>query len=275
MAKNIISRRRSVRDDNDRLVIAQLGTRLLLLGFVAKTPLRITVTALAILLGASASLRAQGWPAGTVGYDKTIYAKIYIGVGDALAPPYPIVGVRVLLVSASKDTVRLTTDAAGATAAYVERGQYTLVTLDTVRAGGIGYSWELPMTIRPGMGDFELTAENAAGPPPRIIAESRGDVGARLSSKPAEATPVVAAPVVSNAHKQVVDAAGLGWEVFEQSFSRGAVWGTGLTAPTVEVTLMFNRENETRQLDHFPANWASLSNAELAEWLAKARRIRP
>jgi len=210
-----------------------------------------------------------------VGLDKTIYAKIYIGVGDAVAPPYPIVGVRVLLVSASKDTVRLTTDAAGATAAFVKRGDYTLVTLDTVRAGGTGYSWVLPMSIHPGMGDFELTADNAAAPPPRIIAESRGDVGARLSSKPAEDTPTAAAPVASKEHKQVVDDSGLGWEVFEQSFSPGAVFGTGLTAPTVQVALVFNRENETRQLDHFPANWASLSNAELAQWLAKARRIRP
>jgi hypothetical protein len=241
---------------------------------------RTALITFSLLLQAPAALRAQGWPAGTVGYDKSIYAKIYIGVGDALSPPFPIQGVRVILVSANKDTVRLYTDAAGATAAFVQRGEYKLVTLDTVRAGATRYSWELPMTISPGMGDFELTAENAASPPPRIIAESHGEAGARLSSKPAEATPAKAtpappAPVVSNEHKKFVDSSGFAWDVFEQSFGSGAVYGTAVSAPTEQVTLVFNRDAETRQLDHFPANWRSLSNAQLAEWLAKARRVRP
>jgi hypothetical protein len=235
---------------------------------------RTALIAFSLLLQ-SAALGAQGWPAGTVGYDKSIYAKIYIGVGDALSPPFPIQGVRVILVSASRDTVRLTTDAAGATAAFIQRGEYKLVTLDTVRAGATRYSWELPMTIAPGMGDFELTAENAASPPARIIAESHGEAGARLSSKPAEAAPAAPPPVVSEAHKKLVDDSGFAWDVFEQSFGSGAVYGTAVSAPTEQVTLVFNRDAETRQLDHFPANWRSLSNAQLAEWLAKARRVRP
>jgi hypothetical protein len=38
---------------------------------------------------------------------------------------------------------------------------------------------------------------------------------------------------------------------------------------------MFIREHQTRQLDAFPRDWRSLSDAELADLFAKARVIEP
>lgn len=240
------------------------------------TRLRTTLLVLAMSIGSAAALRAQAWPAGSVGSDKSIYTKVYIGVGDALAPPSPIQGVRVLLVSVANDSVQLITDAAGATHAYVPRGEYHLLTLDWVSAGGKDYKWNMPLTVAPGMHDLELTADNAATLPNPVVAENLGDMGLR---SPVATTVTVsggeAATTVVEAHRRVVDSSGFAWDVFEQRFSRGAVWGTSLRLPSVEVTLVFNRDAETRQLDHFPANWRSLSNEELASWLEKARHIRP
>jgi hypothetical protein len=235
---------------------------------------RTLLLALTMSIGSAAPVRAQAWPAGSVGFDKAIYAKVYIGVGDALAPPYPIQGVRVVLVSASSDTVRMTTDAAGAAAAYVPRGRYRLLTLDWVGAGGKDYKWNMPLTVAPGMRDVELDAGNAAPPAEPIVAESPGQIE---MPKTEIAVPIPhAKPAAAEAgRRQLVDSSGFAWEVFEQRFSRGAVFGTALKLPATEVTLVFNRDAETRQLDDFPANWRSLSNEELAAWLAKARRVRP
>jgi hypothetical protein len=235
---------------------------------------RALLLALTMSIGSAALVRAQAWPAGSVGFDKAIYAKVYIGVGDALAPPYPIQGVRVMLVSASSDTVRMTTDAAGAAAAYVKRGRYRLLTLDWVGAGGKDYKWNMPLTVAPGMRDVELDANNASPPAEPIVAESPGEIEMPKSEI---VVPIPdAKPAVAEAgRRRLVDSSGFAWDVFEQRFSRGAVFGTALKLPASEVTLVFNRDAETRQLDDFPANWRSLSNEELAEWLAKARRVRP
>jgi len=235
---------------------------------------RALLLALTMWIGSAAQLCAQAWPAGSVGFDKAIYAKVYIGVGDALAPPYPIQGVRVMLVSASNDTVRMTTDGAGAAAAYVKRGRYRLLTLDWVGAGGKDYKWNMPLTVAPGMRDVELDANNAAPPAQPIVAESPGEIE---MPKTEIVVPIPdAKPAVAEAgRRRLVDSSGFAWDVFEQRFSRGAVFGTALKLPASEVTLVFNRDAETRQLDDFPTNWRSLSNEELAAWLTKARRVRP
>jgi hypothetical protein len=235
---------------------------------------RTLLLTLTMSIGSAPPARAQAWPAGSVGFDKAIYAKVYIGVGDALAPPYPIQGVRVMLVSASSDTVRMTTDAAGAAAAYVPRGRYRLLTLDWVGAGGKDYKWNMPLTVAPGMRDIELDADNAAPPAEPIVAESPGQIE-MPKSEIAVPIPAAKPAAAETGRRRVVDSSGFAWDVFEQRFSRGAVFGTALKLPATEVTLVFNRDAETRQLDDFPANWRSLSNDELAAWLAKARRVRP
>ena len=236
---------------------------------------RACITSLVLTLGATAALPAQAWPAGSVGGDKTIYAKFYLGVGDAVAPPYPVAGVRLLLVSATSDTVLLTMDAAGAAAAYVPRGDYRLVTLDWVTTSGKNYKWDLPLKVSPAMKDVELNTTNAIAPPRLILSESRAEL-----ASPSIVSPKVTISSETSARnlagrRLMLDSSGFAWEVFEQTFGLGAIWGTALQRPTVEVSLVFNRDQETRQLDHFPANWRALSNEELMKCLDKARRIRP
>jgi hypothetical protein len=143
-----------------------------------------------------------------------------------------------------------------------------------VGAGGKDYKWNMPLTVAPGMRDVELDANNASPPAEPIVAESPGEIEMPKSEI---VVPIPdAKPAVAEAgRRRLVDSSGFAWDVFEQRFSRGAVFGTALKLPASEVTLVFNRDAETRQLDDFPANWRSLSNEELAEWLAKARRDRP
>ena len=232
------------------------------------------IVALAVA-GFSTALHGQALPAGSVDLEKAIYTKIYINVGDALAPPTPLQGIHVLLVSAADDTIRLTTDGAGATTAHLPRGKYQLLTSDIVRSGGKDYRWNVRMNIAPGMRDIVLTAKNSSQLGTPILAMSAGEVatsptGAKITV-PLPARP----PVEYAARRRVVDSSGFVWDVFEQEFNRGAVWGTSLAIPTQESMLVFNRDEETRQLEQFPKNWHSLPNDELAKWLAKATRVRP
>jgi hypothetical protein len=238
---------------------------------------RAHTLALALLasIGSAPILQAQALPAGSVDLDSRVYAKVYISVGDALAPPFPIQGIPILLVSASNDTIRLATDGAGATRAYLPRGSYHLLTADMVRAGGKDYRWNIPIIIAPGMRDVVLTAQNSAQLGSPTFAVSSGEVaipstGAKIAVPPPERPPVEYA-----ARRRVVDSSGFVWDVFEQEFNRGAVWGTSLALPDSESLLVFNRDEETRQIAQFPKNWHSLPNDELAQLLEKAKRVRP
>jgi hypothetical protein len=237
--------------------------------------LRSLALAVFTLVGSSPALHAQALPAGSVDLEKAIYTKIYINVGDALAPPVPLKGIHVLLVSQSSDTIRLATDGAGATSAYLPRGKYQLVTGDMVRSGGKDYRWNVPMNIAPGMGDIVLTAQNSSQLGTPTFAVSAGEVSTSPRGAKITVPPPAPSPVEYAARRRVVDSSGFVWDVFEQEFSRGAVWGTSLALPKQESMLVFNRDEETRQLDQFPKNWHSLPNDELAKWLAKATRVRP
>ena len=232
------------------------------------------LSTLAVLLfGGAYSLSAQSRAAGNVGPDKRIFTKIYISVGDAAAPPYPIQSVSVFLISETNDTVRLTTDGAGATTRFVPRGRYRLVTSDWVSTAGRDFKWSMPIVIAPGMRDIVLTESNAFKPAP-IVAESPGELG--LPETP-RGTPAVSAnaPTASGAARMVTDSAGLAWEVFEEHFLESAVAHRYLPLPANRVVLLFNSDAETRELQAFPENWRSLPNSELEALLAKATRIRP
>jgi hypothetical protein len=228
-----------------------------------------------MILAQASALRAQAQRAGNVSLDKTVYAKVYVNVGDALAPPLPIQGIRILLVSATGDTVHLETDGAGATSAYVPRGKYQLLTLDLVNAAGKYYRWNVPVNVSPGMDEVVLSEGNAAKLGSPTFAVSTGEVSTPPSGATITVPPPQPSPVEYAARRRVVDMSGFVWDVFQQEFSRGAVWGTSLALPKSEQMLVFNREEETRQLEEFPTNWHSLSNDELAKLLAKAKRVRP
>lgn len=232
----------------------------------------LSISAL-LFIGGAHSLFAQSRAAGNVGPDKRIFTKIYISVGDAAAPPYPIQSVSVFLISEADDTVRLTTDGAGATTRFIPRGRYRLTTSDWVSTAGKDFKWSMPIDIAPGMHDIVLTESNAFKPDP-IVAESPGELS--LTETP-HATPTVTAnaPTIAGATRTVTDSAGLAWQVFEEHFLESAVAYRSLPLPENRVVLLFNNDSETRELASFPANWRSLSNRQLAALLLQATRIRP
>jgi len=229
----------------------------------------------AIVVGTASAANAQVLPAGLVGPDRKIYTKVFVFVGDAASPPLPIQDVRVLLVSETSDTITMITDGAGASMDFLPRGPYHLLTLDWVTAGGRNYKWSMHVTIALGMGDIVLDQTNAEGEANPIVAESPGELGLpgqAVAPKP----PVRAvAPYPYGARRIFADSAGLPWEVFEERFLPSAVAHRDLPLPDEKVVLLFNNDAETRELTQFPPNWRSLSDTELAAWLAKATRIRP
>lgn len=229
----------------------------------------------ALLIGSARTADAQALPAGLVGPDKKIYTKVFVLVGDGASPPLPIQDVRVLLVSQTSDTITMITDGAGASMEFLPRGPYRLMTLDWVTAGGRNYKWSMPVTIAPGMGDIVLDETNAEGEANPIVAESPGELGLSDQAVAPKRPVRIAAPYPYGARRIFTDSAGLPWEVFEEHFLPSAVAHRDLPLPDEKVVLLFNNDAETRQLTQFPANWRSLSDSELAAWLAKATRIRP
>lgn len=229
----------------------------------------------AFLIGTSGAVDAQqALPAGLVGPDKKIYTKVFVFVGDATLPPYPIQDVHVLLVSPDGDSVALLTDGAGASTAFVPRGPYRLITLDWVGTGGRTFKWNLPVKIAPGMGDIVLDETNAMAEASPIVAESPGELGlpsGTVSPKP----PVDAvAPYAFGSRRIFHDADGLPWEVYEEKFVQSAVAHRDLPLPDAKVVLLFNNDTQTRELSPFPVNWRSLSDTGLSLLLAKATRVR-
>lgn len=236
---------------------------------------RLAFIGIAMLIGTAGAARAQqALPAGLVGPDKKIYTKVFVFVGDATLPPYPIQDVHVLLVSPDGDSVALLTDGAGASTAFVPRGSYRLVTLDWVGAGGRNFKWNLPVKIRPGMGDIVLDESNAMPEANPIVAESPGELD--LPSKAISPKPPVhaVAPYAYGARRIFHDSDGLPWEVYEEEFVQSAVAHRDLPLPDAKVVLLFNNDAQTRELSPFPANWRSLSDADLSVLLAKATRVR-
>lgn len=229
----------------------------------------------AILISTAGAADAQlALPAGLVGPDKKIYTKVFVIVGDANLPPYPVQDVHVLLVSPASDTVALLTDGAGASTAFVPRGPYRLVTLDWVGTGGRIFKWNLPVKVAPGMGDIVLDESNSMPEANPIVAESPGELGlpsAALSPKP----PVSAvAPYAYGSRRIFHDSDGLPWEVYEENFVQSAVAHRDLPLPDQKAVLLFNNDAQTRELTPFPANWRSLPDTELSLLLAKATRVR-
>ena len=227
-----------------------------------------------VIATAGAAGAQQALPAGLVGPDKKIYTKVFVFVGDATLPPYPIQDVHVLLVSPDGDSVALLTDGAGASTAFVPRGRYRLVTLDWVGAGGRNFKWNLPVKIAPGMGDIVLDESNAMRDANPIVAESPGELG--LPSEAITPKPPVraVAPYPYGSRRIFHDSEGLPWEVFEEEFVQSAVAHRDLPLPDAKVVLLFNNDTQTRELSPFPANWRSLTDTDLSLLLAKATRVR-
>lgn len=239
-----------------------------------KTSLLALMGAAMLTGSAGAACAQQALPAGLVGPDKKIYTKVFVFVGDATLPPYPIQDVHVLLLSPAGDTVSLLTDGAGASTAFVPRGPYRLVTLDWVGTGGRIFKWNLPVKVAPGMGDIVLDESNSMPEANPIVAESPGELGlpsAALSPKP----PVSAvAPYAYGSRRIFHDSDGLPWEVYEENFVQSAVAHRDLPLPDQKAVLLFNNDAQTRELTPFPANWRSLPDTELSLLLAKATRVR-
>jgi|GEM_PF-1639325 hypothetical protein len=228
-------------------------------------------------LATGTGARAQIVPAGNpvaFGTD-SLYAKIFLAIGDGAAPAFPIRGVHLLLIAANGDTTRLATDGAGAAAAYVAPGDYELESRDPVNWRGTDYFWKLRLSVAPDMSDLVLSVANAAPPIVPTLASRgpRGDLGGAVTDA-SRVTALGDRPVRTN-RRTIESPHGVRWDVFEQYFSPAAVVGKDLPLPTSLKVLVFDRPAETRQLDSFPEDWRDIPDSALVALLQKATRTRP
>jgi len=223
------------------------------------------------LVVVTTAARAQVIPSGALSPDgKRRLAKVYLRVGDAARLPFPLRGVRLLFVGAAADTFELVTDGAGDASAYVPAGDYRLVTRDLVTWEGRSYRWILPVTVGPAMRDVVLTVANAVPQPaPTTMSAGMGD--AALSARGG----VVPERPVITARRSIEYPPGVRWEVLEEAFGAAALMGTDLPKPHRVTALLFNRLDDWRQLDSYPANWRELPDSALVSLLQRARRMQP
>ncbi|HWG54388.1 MAG TPA: hypothetical protein VN677_13925 [Gemmatimonadaceae bacterium] len=232
---------------------------------------------LAACLVTGTTARAQIVPAGNpvaFGTD-SLYAKIFLAIGDGASPAFPIRGVHLLLIAANGDTTRLATDGAGAAAAYVAPGDYELESRDPVNWRGIDYYWKMRLSVAPDMTDLVLSVANAAPPivPSLASRGPRGDLGSAVTNA-SRVTSLSDRPVRTN-RRTIEWPRGVHWDVFEQYFSPAAVVGKDLPLPKSLKVLVFDQPSETRQLDAFPDDWRDIPDSALVALLQKATRTRP
>lgn len=107
----------------------------------------------------AAPLRAQS-AAGDLDPQGHVLLKVFVTMTEAQGYGHPVAGVKILAASSS-DRSALQTDAAGVANSWLAPGSYRLVVSDPVSWGGLGFTWDVPITVRGGMGIVELTQNNA------------------------------------------------------------------------------------------------------------------
>ena len=160
------------------------------------------------------------------------------------------------------------TDDAGGTTALVSAGRHEAVTIEPVWWHGRRLTWKVPFDVHAGMATILLTERNATVADSSRAVIATGEVAPAPRSRMAlpGTLPTPVALRVPRGNRVFIGMDGAVWEVFEQALG---VRSDSLSA------LMFIREHQTRQLDAFPRDWRSLSDAELADLFAKARVIEP
>lgn len=161
------------------------------------------------------------------------------------------------------------TDDAGGTTALVPVGPHEAVTVEPVWWHGRRLTWKVPFDAHAGMANVLLTERNAV-----VVDSSHAVIAAGEVAPPPVPRVVVAGklstPVamrLPRGARVFIGVDGAVWEVFEQDLR--------LEPGDPRRALMFTTEHHTRQLDAFPSDWRSLSDAEIADLFAKARVIEP
>ena len=107
------------------------------------------------------AVRAQTTRPGTLLSDGRIVVKVYVTMPQSGLYGHPVAGVHLFAVAPGGGAVETVTDVLGTSAFALAPGPYRIVSTDTVTWQGRRYSWDVPVTVRGGMGVVNLTPSNA------------------------------------------------------------------------------------------------------------------
>ncbi|HEU4564044.1 MAG TPA: hypothetical protein VFS05_05335 [Gemmatimonadaceae bacterium] len=111
-----------------------------------------------------------------------VVVKVYVTLSDDETPYYPVGRHRLIIFGPQRDSTVASTDEAGVATVRLPAGDYRLVSASPVEWKSARYSWNLPLTVRPGMDVVDLTAGNAVA---AITAVAAGPTRAAASSSAA------------------------------------------------------------------------------------------
>lgn len=116
----------------------------------------------------------------------------------------PIAQHRFVLYRSAQDSTMLRADDAGVLQFDIRPGEYRLASVRAVEWKGQAYSWNVPLSVRAGMGVMDLTPSNAIvralpGSPPRAIAHTSYSEPVAARGSQARAVAPVEAPYTPSA----------------------------------------------------------------------------
>jgi hypothetical protein len=117
---------------------------------------------LAIALVASATSLAGTQTPGSV-VNGRVAVRVYASLSDSVTRYYPVAKHRLLFYRSASDSIVATTDSTGALTILLAPGDYRLVSAAAVSWHGSDYSWNVPLTVRPGMPIVDLRSPEAQG----------------------------------------------------------------------------------------------------------------
>lgn len=136
-----------------------------------------------VLILAPTLARAQIRQAGSPSLDgKTVFVRVF------LTPPAH--GITAVFIQVGGDTAAVrSTDYAGAIELWLAPATYRLITPQPLEYRGREYTWSRPIEVRRGMGNVDLTLENADYDPPNAAAVPSSATAVGVAAKPGLVTP--------------------------------------------------------------------------------------
>lgn len=130
---------------------------------------RVVAATLALTMPYAAD--AQSNPAGAH-QGASVTVRVYVSLSDSTTRFYPVSGHRLYFYRTARDSASAVTDSTGGLTISLVPGDYRLVSEKPITWHGYDYSWNVPITVRPGMPIIDLRAPDAVRPSAAPVAQS-------------------------------------------------------------------------------------------------------
>jgi len=157
-----------------------------------------------------------------------VSVRVYVSLSDSVTRYYPVAGHRLIFYRSRTDSSTAVTDSTGAVTLMLAPGDYRLVSAEKYGWRGYDYSWNVPITVRPGMPVIDLRAPD--GTPDGSIERRSATVPATAPTNTSQQQSSPPAVIVLRSPKDPSTAAVLSFLVPGAGHIYAGAIGTGIVA---------------------------------------------